>query len=281
MTTDAQDLSNFDGVPITLYTFVRATTPTVSGTPVTTYYRYTSADRDVVVGADTYTAVTISDEGIKQSGDEVSDQLTVTMPASLPIPVLFLAAPPEDPIGLIIRRLHQGETDPFIVWAGSIGAVRRVDEITSTLICNTATASLSRGGLRMLWSRGCPHALYDGQCQANPLDFVTIGTITEVGGGLLEVPEFDALGNFWFNGGWVEKIDADGHAVRRAVNEHIDAWVRLLTTTYGFEVGDTVAGFAGCDRTASTCHTKFNNLSNFGGHPYLPGKSPFDGDIVF
>ena len=111
MTTDAQDLSNFDGVPITLYTFVRSTTPTVSGVPVTTYYRYTSADRDVVVGADTYTAVTISDEGIKQSGDEVSDQLTVTMPASLPVPVLFLAAPPEDPVGLIIRRVHDGETD--------------------------------------------------------------------------------------------------------------------------------------------------------------------------
>lgn len=281
MTTDAQDLSNFDGVPITLYTFVRSTTPTVSGTPVTTYYRYTSADRDVVVGADTYTAITISDEGIKQSGDEVSDQLTVTMPAGLPVPLLFLAAPPEDPVGLIIRRVHDGETDPFIVWAGTIGAVRRVDEITSSLVCNTATASLSRGGLRMLWSRGCPHALYDGQCQADPLDFVTTGTITAVGGGTVTVPEFDALGDGWFDGGWVEKVDGDGHALRRAIISHTGSVVSVLTTTYGLEIGDEVAGFAGCDRAASTCDDKFDNLSNFGGHSYLPGKSPFDGEIVF
>ena len=233
------------------------------------------------MSGNTYVAVTIADEGIKQSGDEVSDQLTVTMPASLPVPLLFLAAPPEDPVGLIIRRLHQGETDPFIVWAGTVGAVRRVDELISSLTCNTATASLSRGGLRMLWSRGCPHALYDGQCQADPLDFVTTGTITAVGGGTVTVPEFDTLGDGWFDGGWIEKVETDGHALRRAVISHTGSVVSVLTTTYGLEIGDEVAGFAGCDRAVATCDSKFDNLSNFGGHPYLPGKSPFDGDPVF
>jgi uncharacterized phage protein (TIGR02218 family) len=34
--------------------------------------------------------------------------------------------------------------------------------------------------------------------------------------------------------------------------------------------GDTVTLYAGCDRTMATCNSKFNNLANFGGQPFIP-----------
>ncbi len=37
-------------------------------------------------------------------------------------------------------------------------------------------------------------------------------------------------------------------------------------------VGDSVVLEAGCDRTSDTCRTKFNNLINFQGFPYIPGE---------
>lgn len=41
---------------------------------------------------------------------------------------------------------------------------------------------------------------------------------------------------------------------------------------FNVAVGDTLNIYAGCDKTLSFCDTKFNNASNFGGQPYVPGE---------
>ena len=45
-----------------------------------------------------------------------------------------------------------------------------------------------------------------------------------------------------------------------------------LPTTYAIQNGDTFNVVAGCDRLSTTCKDKFNNLSRFGGFPFLPGN---------
>jgi hypothetical protein len=35
-------------------------------------------------------------------------------------------------------------------------------------------------------------------------------------------------------------------------------------------VGDTFTIYYGCDHTPGTCQSKFNNLANFRGFPYVP-----------
>lgn len=281
MTTAARDLSNFDGQPISLYEFVRSTTPTITGTPYTTYYRYTNADQDIMYGGNTYAAIAISDDGIRQSGDEVSDQLSIRLPADLYVPQLFAIAPPDDPIGLSIRRMHYGETDAFLSWVGTVGLAKRESDLASVLVCHTASARLNRGGLRMTWQRNCPHALYDSQCKVDPGGFVVVGTIGAIAGLTIAATGFDLVGNGFFTGGWVEKVMPDGHVLRRGITGHFETAVALLGSAHGFEVGDVIQGFAGCDRSSAMCDIQFSNLANFGGHPYLAGKSPFDGDPVF
>lgn len=281
MTSAARDLSNFDGQPISLYEFVRTTTPTLTGVPVVSTYRYTNADQDIVYGGNTYSAIPISDDGVRQSGEDVSDELRVTLPADTAVPILFVAAPPDDPVALLIRRTHYGESDSFLAWVGTVAMASRPDDLRAVLVCQTASADLNRGGLRMTWQRGCPHALYDGQCRADPGDFVVAGTIATVGGTSLTVTGFDAVGDGWFDGGWIEKIQNDGHVLRRGIVSHTGTSIALLGLSYGFEVDDEVVGFAGCNRTPTVCNDKFDNLSNYGGFPHIPGKSPFDGDPVF
>jgi uncharacterized phage protein (TIGR02218 family) len=34
--------------------------------------------------------------------------------------------------------------------------------------------------------------------------------------------------------------------------------------------GDTFTAYPGCDKTQNTCTSRFNNLANFGGFPYVP-----------
>ena len=38
------------------------------------------------------------------------------------------------------------------------------------------------------------------------------------------------------------------------------------------EVGDTLNVYAGCDKTATTCKDTFNNIVNFQGFPFVPGR---------
>lgn len=46
------------------------------------------------------------------------------------------------------------------------------------------------------------------------------------------------------------------------------------------DIGDTVKVYAGCDKLNTTCSTKFNNILNFGGFPFIPQDNPFTGTII-
>lgn len=45
----------------------------------------------------------------------------------------------------------------------------------------------------------------------------------------------------------------------------------MMPTTGAIQVGDEFEITPGCDKRASTCRTKFNNLPNFRGEPHIPG----------
>jgi uncharacterized phage protein (TIGR02218 family) len=45
-----------------------------------------------------------------------------------------------------------------------------------------------------------------------------------------------------------------------------------LAFPYPVLVGDTFDLIGGCDRLFSTCHTKWNNTTNYRGEPHLPGS---------
>jgi uncharacterized phage protein (TIGR02218 family) len=61
-------------------------------------------------------------------------------------------------------------------------------------------------------------------------------------------------------------------------NGHIVAVRQYASTTIYFVVplpapplaGDTFTVYPGCDKTQATCTSKFSNLINFGGFPYVP-----------
>lgn len=200
MTVADKDVSNYDGAPIMLYDFYRRSVPTLTGVLVETHWRFTSADRDFTLGADVYAATAIADDGIRQSGNTSADQLTITMPHTLKIPQMFVGSPPSDPIYCLIRHANEGETDSFIAWAGIVGMVSRAASqedgasIVASVVCNTVSATMDRTGLRLAWSRSCPHDLYGFECQADPRQFVISGLVTALDGVSITVAETIGVG---------------------------------------------------------------------------------------
>ncbi|OZA06339.1 MAG: hypothetical protein B7Y02_14965 [Rhodobacterales bacterium 17-64-5] len=59
-------------------------------------------------------------------------------------------------------------------------------------------------------------------------------------------------------------------------SDRIDGAVRRMELWQGIGAdvadGDTVRVIAGCNKSATTCRTKFGNFPNFRGFPHIPGE---------
>jgi uncharacterized phage protein (TIGR02218 family) len=241
----------------------------------------TQPDPNVTYGI-TYKGVQISDDGIKISGPG-ADTLKVTMQADTEIAALFVGTPPSGNVWIRVRRWQWGSVEaPIAVYVGTITSADRPTPGSLVISCENIGSSFQANGLRLCWSRMCPHVLYDqNSCKVNKATYKITATIGLAAQGQLDCPEVGRLPDGWFDGGFVEWQIAQGVPERRGIDWHQGTKLSLLGFSDGFEGGQVIQVYAGCDRTILTCANKFNNADNYGGVPYLPGKSPYDGDPVF
>lgn len=276
MTYQAREIGSITGTPISYYEFEWGNT----------VWRYTTAgeDQELTINGTprTFLAVAISDSGMVQGGSSNND-LTVTAPANLPIVDLFQSTPPSDEIKLTVRRAHEGDPEAFIHWKGFVRNVKREEGNAAVQIVGFSILAMFQSqGLRLAWTRGCPHILYDGECRMNPEDFVVETEIISMTGNSITVADGGGKAEGWFTGGYIEwEANDDGTLDRRGIaSSSSPTTFTLLGTTYRLAVGMIVRLYPGCDLTTATCEGKFNNLANFGGCEQMTGKNPFDGTAI-
>ena len=265
------ELSAEDGQPVRLYEFLMGETT----------WRYTSAESDITLASGVYKAMAIVDNGSKQTGDAVSDTLTVEAPNNCGPVRIFMTSPPTEPITIRIMSMHQGMTTPIVSYVGEVIQCNYVSAAMSRLSCQTLSASMRRDGVRLSWQRTCPFAHYDPlTCKVDKNLHMVAGTVTAINGFVLTVPEMDAQLDGKFSAGMLEWT----HPLRGSQLVMVENHTGSAITVFG-EVGDIYEGavvrlYPGCDRTTSACRS-FNNLNNFGGAPRMPGKSPFENEVLF
>jgi uncharacterized phage protein (TIGR02218 family) len=270
MTYDTRERSIQDGQPIELYEFVRG--------GVTS--RFTSADSDKVLSSQTYTSATLQRGEIETSAERARNALRITCARNFPIADLFRVAPPTEIISLIVKRVHDGDTDAAVIWMGRVLNCEWAGA-SATLNCEPVTSSLRRPGLRRKYSRQCPLVLYSqglGQCNVNRAAHSTVTTVTGVSGLVLSVA---ALGSKPWPGGFVEWETEAGPVERRFISEHSGLSLTLSQPFYGLSVGDEVTVSPGCTHTQTMCNDTYSNGANYGGFPFVPRKNPFDGTPVY
>jgi len=271
MTYSAIELSEDSGLPVRLYEIRRGQI----------VYRYTSADRDIDWGGETWVSKPggMIDGGINASGPSEQDELTITCSQDVEVVQWFRGTPPSDRVSLTVRRVHTTDVDleATVVWVGLVTAMRQPSDGKANLFCQSVLYSLQQQGLRLSWSRACPHFLYDDNCRVSKATFAVAAVVDSVSGVTVSASELSAKANGWFDGGFIEwDLDLLGTVERRPIESHVGTNLTLLTLTDGLMVGTDIRVYPGCARNVTTCKDKFNNLPNYGGVPHLPGVNPFD-----
>ncbi|PZR90344.1 MAG: hypothetical protein DI537_19200 [Stutzerimonas stutzeri] len=276
MSFDIIERSNYDGQPIRLYEFNIGSV----------FWRYTSDEVETVLPGSpplVFAPQPISDSGAIQSGDGQANDLTLTLPSDAAISQMFALSPPSEELWITIREKHVGSDQAPVVWVGTVASSKRVGLRTMQFTCQILTATFERNGLRLSWGRQCPHALYDRNCKVDKSLYGLAMTITTVQGNVIYANGLPFYPDNWFSNGFFEFSILPGVIERRGIEQNVQVggYMIVLGTGEGITVGMVAILYPGCSRTTPQCSGKFNNLSNFGGFPHLPGKSPFGGDPVF
>lgn len=263
--------------PIRLYQFQRG--------PMR--WGFTNADRNITFQSIIFRSIEggITDDGIRQSGETSADTLTITVPSEIDVAQMYRALAPAQTVTVTVFDQHFGDTDTstagyLVAWVGQIIGVKFTSQVSADIQCQTLAASMERTGLRLTWSRGCSHTLYDQHCRASRTEHRFDSVVSSLNGSSIGVPAAAGKPDKYFAGGYVEWTGQYG-LEQRGIEAHMGDQLFIFGGTFGLANGQAVAIYAGCDRTFSTCGTTFNNTDNYGGCPHMPGKSPFDGSPIF
>lgn len=283
MTYSARDLSVQDGDPVHLVLFTRNDES----------WRYTSSASPVSYLGDTYQPTSIGMGSINQSTEMLKDTLTLRFPRDHEFASVFLGAPVEHLTSVTVFRGHAGDVDSEFItyWKGRVASSKASGDVLS-LECEPVFTSMRRPGLRARYQKTCRHAHYGRGCKLDPEAVAVIGTCTAVDGVDVVVPEAAALPAGTLVGGMLRAPDG----TLRYIVEHNGENIKLMRPIYslvpatadggyGLNYGELYGGdalkmYPGCDHTRATCDSKFNNLDNFGGFPWIPGKNPMGGSSI-
>jgi len=268
MTYATIETSVQSGRPVELYEFISGST----------YYRYTSADGDVVYGGNTYTAAPIARGAVEATSETARLALEITCDRSLGVLSLFSTLPPDQVVAVTLRRLHAGDGEAIVLWMGRVLNVTW-NNAAAEIHCESVYTSLKRTGLRRLYQKGCTHVIYESGCNVARASFKSTKTVATVSGVTVTFSAIGVADNY-FAGGYLEWVDG-GVTYRRAIRQQLGGTVTISFPLPGLAASDSVDLYPGCDHTLATCIAKFSNGLNYGGQPYYPDKNPFNGVAIY
>lgn len=242
--------------------------------------RYTAADRDVEIGADTYTPLAVSRTPIRDGGERKKEMVTVTVPINAPCAAWWRPYPPTQPVLVTWLAKHYGDAEAVIEWTGRVIDHKFLDT-TLQLFCEQSRTLARKRGTPRRWQRGCDLALYSqglGLCNVDKSLHDVAATLTAASGTTLTAAAFGGVASGRLAGGWFEWTRPDGETDRRSIVSHSGTSIVVNYGSADFAVDLVGTAYKGCKHTFADCDTEFDNAPNYGGSMYMPVRSPFDGN---
>lgn len=267
MSYSSYETSIASGEPIELYKFVE-------GSNISLFSTYHD---DIEFNGELYIPSSLKRDRIKQTTDSFKNDISIKFPRNNEFALSFITSTPEDITTLTIFRGHVGDItsdgiDFQSYWKGRVlGADVTGNEIN--MVCESVFTSMRRVGVRARYEYSCRHALYSTGCGLNKVSFANAGLITAISTNriTLTISELALQSDGYYSGGF---IVVEG--IRRFIINHVGNTIDLMSNIpENIIVGHNVTFYAGCDHSKETCNSKFSNIINFGGFPYIPSSNPF------
>lgn len=256
-----------DGAPYELFEFRQGSN----------FWRYTSSANDVVKSNETFSAEYIKRDEVRQVDDIAKGGLKVTLSRTNEFASSFLGNAPEGVTTLTIWRAHftDGASEYVAYWKGRL-LKTSASGSEITLDCESIFSSLKRPGLRARYERSCRHSLYNARCTLSMSSFQLVAYVSGADGIDLVIADASAQVDGYYTGGVV----MDDNGSYRLITKHVGTAIRI-NRRFAASPGNTnVTLYPGCDKAKATCISKFNNLPNFGGFPFIPTINPFGGSSI-
>jgi uncharacterized phage protein (TIGR02218 family) len=249
-----------------------------------TVLRYTNADVSITWDSNTYLANSVLVDGLKYKcavGLEVDKQQ------------IMISARPTDTVGGVpfLQALHNGVFDGcsiqrdrafltawnaapvgvVLLFKGRIGTIDSIGRTAAEVTVNSDLVLLDIEMPRNIYTANCQHVLYDTGCTLVKNSYGANGTVI---GGSSRTIILWASATSAYSQGTITFLTGPNAGVTSNVKWGVDTPTAALGLSYPLPndpvAGDTFTVYQGCDHTKATCLSKFNNLINFRGFPYIP-----------
>lgn len=164
---------------------------------------------------------------------------------------------------------------PLNVFNGIVGEIQ-IDRMKVNLSINGYTELFNQPLPRNLYQANCLNTLYDSACTLNQASYAVSGTVSSgstgisINCGLGQATGYFNLGKFLMTSGV-------NSGLWRTVKLYTNGSPSVISIGVPFYTppsnGDTFTIYPGCDKTMATCTSKFSNLANFRGFPFIPENS--------
>jgi uncharacterized phage protein (TIGR02218 family) len=247
--------------------------------------RFTSYNRDITFAGFAWQATQISRSSLEASVEDAINELKITVPQDNVIAQQFISNVPGRVGNVQVERGHVDDPaeERVILFEGFIAQVGFDADLVATITCKPQTNVFKRAGPRFTFQGICNHVLYDARCKilrtGDPAgEFLLVGNVTAVSGNSIDVAGVAAAGAGFFDGGFV-KAPAGGDDDARLVLSSSGDTLNLLLAFSIDVLATDVDVFAGCTHDLDICLTKFDNVINYGGFPFVPRKNPFNSTL--
>jgi len=243
-----------------------------------TIFRFTDHDRELEFESETFSPVSGLSASARQKQPELQSQnleAVGVIDSSLITHDDLRAGRYQD------AKVTERIVDWFYPFAGAIfTAVYWMESATYTgAHWEVALAGLTRRlhqRVGDLYNRTCRWSLGSAACGVTLSSFTTACVVTVVDSSRLifQSDNVAQTDNYYDYGliTWTVGANTGLTSEVKTYTQTLGIFELQLKTPFDVAVDDEFSVCAGCDKLAATCKTKFSNLVNFGGFPFIPGN---------
>lgn len=157
-----------------------------------------------------------------------------------------------------------------IRFSGFIGEVEEVTRSHAKFAAHSGTDLLSMQLPIIVLQPGCTNTLFDARCALNKASFAENNTV-QGGSTVNKLISLSAKADGFYDNGQIVFTSGANNGLVKAVRAYLSQQFFFNSPLpFAPSAGDLFTAYPGCDKTQATCTTKFSNLANFEGFPFVP-----------